>query len=488
MASLSFLDFAIVAGYMLLMMGLGVVLARRGGDFTDFFLAGRALTTPILIASLVSTYYGIDVLFGTSQLAYSEGVVAWFGYSRVGYFVILVMVFGLAERLKREDYTSLPDVMGRFYDDRSRYTSAAATFMYSVPATSLYGFGIIGSVLLGWPPVLSMLLFGSVALVYTLAGGIYAVAFTDVIQFVLMCVLLAVAVPLALGLIGGFDAMFVNLEPTYFEHMGDMSLGLLLIYASTHLAALVEPSFYQRIFAARSFKAARNAILIGIVLWGAYDWVVTVLGMAARTAVLQGALDPGIAGDHSLAHLLFAVLPVGLLGLFIAGVLAAQMSTMDSYCLVAGGSLCYDIYRPLFNRKASEAMLIRGTRIGILVAWCVGFTMASSFGQLLGLWVFMASFLISTTLAPILFGLYIPAWRRPLAGFLSSILGLSTVIIANAIIVLVGHYSETKATYVLEVHFFDRNWTLLQEYIMFLSVPLSLLGFFLGLILDKRRA
>jgi len=137
MERLSPIDFAIIAVYMLLMMGLGVVLARRGGDFADFFLAGRSLTTPILIATLVSTYYGIDVLFGTSQLAYSDGVVAWFGYSRVGYFFILFMVFALAKRLKREDYTSLPDVMGRFYDDRSRYTSAVATFLYSVPATSL---------------------------------------------------------------------------------------------------------------------------------------------------------------------------------------------------------------------------------------------------------------------------------------------------------------------------------------------------------------
>ncbi len=61
---------------MLLMMGLGVVLARRRGDFADFFLAGRSLTTPIRIATLVSTYYGIDVLFDTSQLAYSDSAVA----------------------------------------------------------------------------------------------------------------------------------------------------------------------------------------------------------------------------------------------------------------------------------------------------------------------------------------------------------------------------------------------------------------------------
>jgi len=294
-------------------------------------------------------------------------------------------------------------------------------------------------------------------------------------------------VPMALGLVGGFDALLIELDPSYFKPLGNLPLGLLLIYASTHLAALVEPSFYQRIFAARSYKAVRNAILIGILLWGAYDWVVTILGMTARTAVLEGALDPGIAGDHSVGHLLVAVLPAGLLGLFIAGVLAAQMSTMDSYCLVAGGCLCYDLYRPILNRQASEATLVRGTRLGILVAWGAGFAMASSFGQLLGLWVFMASFLISTTLAPILLGLYRPQWRRPLAGFLASLLGLSTVVVANATIVLAGHYSDEQATYVWELQWLDHHWSLMQEYIMFLSVPLSFLGFFIGLALDRRR-
>jgi Na+/proline symporter len=302
-----------------------------------------------------------------------------------------------------------------------------------------------------------------------------------------MCMTLALAAVLALDWVGGFDALTAELDPSYFEQLGDLPFGLLMIYASTHLAALVEPTFYQRIFAARSYRAVRNAILIGILLWGAYDWVVTLLGMTARTAVLQGALDPGIAGDHSLAHLMVAVLPAGLLGLFVAGVLAAQMSTMDSYCLVAGGSLCDDLYRPLFNRRASEATLVRGTRIGILVAWCAGFAMAASFGQLLGLWVFMASFQISTTLVPILLGLYVPRWRRPLAGFLSSLLGLSSVVLANAVMVLAGAYSEARSTYVLELQLFGRHWVLIQEYIMFASVPLSLLGFFAGLLIDGRR-
>ena len=299
--------------------------------------------------------------------------------------------------------------------------------------------------------------------------------------------ILALAVPYALDLIGGFDRMPELLPPEYFEEMGDLSLGLILVYASTNLVILIEPAFYQRIFAARSTKAVRNALLIGILLWGAYDWVITVLGMAAKTAAIQGAIDPGVAADQSLMVIMLSVLPAGVLGFFVAGVLATEMSTLDSYCLVAGGNVAYDVYRPLVKPQASDAELIRMTRIGVLGSWGVGFLMALSFDQMLGLWVFLASILISTALVPVLVGLYIPRWRRPRAGQLASALGLGSVIILNVALVAIGHYSEAEETYVLSIGALG-GFEVWQEHVMLVSVPLSLLGFALGLLLDRGKA
>ena len=481
MHEIATIDYIIISLYLMGMVGVGLWFAKKHSDFEDFFLAGRSLTTPLLITTLISTYYGIDVLFGDSQLGFTNGVVAWFAYARPTYAFFLIAAFLLAHRLKQEDFKSLPDILDKYYGKKTRYVGAVTSFIYSLPALSLYGFGMLGDVILGWEPIMGMVVLGGIALIYTLTGGFWAVALTDSIQFVLMCVVLAMAFPFAMKLIGGFDSMVEVLEPSYFDTLGDMSIWLIIIYASTGLSILVEPTFYQRIFAAKSYKNVRNALVIGIFIWGSYDWIITILAMAAKVAVIQGTLPGDVAPDAALLTIMVAALPAGALGLFLAGVLSTEMSTLDSYCLVAGGNVAYDIYKPAFKPSATDQELIKTTRQGILLSWVLGFAMAISFDQMLGLWVFLASILISSVLAPILLGMYVPKFRKPLAGFLSAGLGLVSTVILNIYIMTNGVFDLDEETYI--IHWFGIDF--LQEFVMYITVPISLIGFFVGLIFDK---
>ena len=480
------IDYIIISIYLAGMVGVGLWFAKKHTDFDDFFLAGRSLTTPLLITTLISTYYGVDVLFGDSQLGFTDGVVAWFGYARPTYAFFLIAAFLLAQRLRKEDFKSLPDILDKYYGRNTRYVSAVTSFIYSLPALSLYGFGMLGDVILGWEPIIGMLVLGGIGLVYTLTGGFWAVVLTDSIQFVMMCVVLALAFPFAMNLIGGFDSMVEKLPSSYFDTMGDLSIWLIIIYASTGLAILVEPTFYQRIFAAKSYKNVRNALVIGIFIWGSYDWIITILAMAAKTGTLMKIMgdpiiDPGVAPDAALLSIMVAALPVGALGLFMAGVLSTEMSTLDSYCLVAGGNVAYDIYKPAFKPDATDDELIRTTRYGILLSWLLGFAMAVSFEQMLGLWVFMASILISSTMTPILLGIYVPSFRKPLAGFLSAGLGLLSTIILNIYIMMTGTFDTVEETYIVQWFGID----FLQEFVMYITVPISFMGFFIGLVMDR---
>ena len=464
------------------MVGVGFWFAKKHADFDDFFLAGRSLTTPILITTLISTYYGIDVLFGDTQLAFTDGVVAWFGYARPTYAFFLIAALVLAKRLREDRFRSLPDILDSYYGEKTRYVGAITSFIYSLPALSLYGFGMLGEVILGWEPVVGMLVLGGIALAYTLTGGFWAVALTDSIQFVMMCLVIAMAFPFAMNFVGGFNSMIELLPKSFFDTLGDLNVFLIIIYASTGLSVLVEPTFYQRIFAAKSYKNVRNALIIGIFIWGSYDWLITILAMSAKAAVIKGLLPSSLEPDAALLTIVIAALPVGAVGLFISGVLSTEMSTLDSYCLVAGGNISYDIYKPAINPKADDQRLIKITRLGIVLSWALGFGMATLFEQMLGLWVFLASILISSTLAPVLLGLFVKKFRKPLAGFISSSAGLISTIILNLYIMTKGNFDISEETYVIQWFGMD----FLQEFVMYITVPISLAGFFIGFVLNER--
>jgi len=483
---LSSIDLGVVVAYMLAMLGVGYYVYQKAPSFEEYMVAGRSMTTPILVCTLASTYYGLDVLFGTSELSYNEGMVAFFGYTVLSLFLYFIAAFALPGKLHREKFTSLPEILERHYGLSSGIIGACASFFYSIPAIQLFALGRICEVVFGIEAWTGALVLGLIALAYTLLGGLWAVAITDTIQFVLMMVTLAIGIPLLMVNVGGFDQVAAIAPAEYFAPLGGMPFWLMIAYAATNITVLVDPGFYQRVFGARSGRQARNAMLIAIVIWFAYDWLVTAGGMLATAAVASGALPADLHSNDALMAAMSLALPTGLLGIFVAGVLATAMSTIDSYTLVAGANLSYDIYRPLRNPGASDRELIRHTRVGIVIAWIGGFALAFLFDRVMALWVFMATGLSSMVLVPILMALFWKGRKVPLAGILSSVSGLASMIIYYVVVAQLGVENETYGTYIWSVSIGDMSFDLWQEYALYFTLPTSFFGFVVGTLMGRR--
>jgi len=474
------LDLAVVVVYLLFMIGIGVYVYRKVPSFEEFMVAGRSMTTPILVCTLASTYYGLEDLFGTSEFAYNDGIVAYFGYTLLSLSIYVFAAFALAKRLRREKFISLPEILKRYYGRDASILGAVASFAYSIPALSLFALGRVCEVTLGIDAWVGALVLGAVALAYTLLGGLWAVAITDTIQFVLMMVTVAIGVVLLMGDVGGFAAVETFAPEGYFAPLGGMPIWLLIAYVASLLSLLVDPGFYQRIFAARSDRQARNAIFIAIGIWLAYDWLVTAGGMLARAAVHQGALPADLHSNDALLSGVILALPAGLVGVFLAGVLATAMSTTDSYSLVAGANLAYDIHRPLRNPDATDSELMRNTKIGIVISWIAGFALAFVFDRLMALWVFTATLLTSMVLVPIMVAIFWKGKRTPLAGTLSCLTGLVATIGFYLAIAWLGVENETYGTYIWSFSIGGVPYEVWQEYALYFTLPISVLGFLVG--------
>jgi len=477
---LSWIDFAVLGVYLLGMLGVGYYIKLKIPSFEEFLVAGRSMTTPILVCTLASTYYGLDVLFGTSEMAFNNGVVAFFGYSQLSIAVYFFAAFALSHRLRDAEFTSLPEILERHYGPAAGIVGGLASLFYALPALALFGLGRLCEVVFGIDARIGAMGLGGIALVYTLWGGLWAVAITDTIQFVLMCVTLAIAIPLLMGNIGGFDVVAAVIPAGHFSIFGDMPIWLMLAYTATGISILVDPGFYQRIFAAKSARQARNAMLLSMLVWFAYDWLVVAGGMLAAAAVNTGVLSADLHSNDALLTAVMYALPAGLAGLFLAGVLATAMSTIDSYSLVAGANLSYDLYRPLAKRRVSDRELVRLTKLGIVLSWTFGYMLAYAFEKLMALWVFQATVLTSTVLVPIFVCLFWKGKKTPVACLLSYALGLVSVIAFYFTVKHFGAPNDVYGTYVWSFSLWGSDFEVWQEYSLFFTLPMSALGFLIG--------
>ena len=122
-------DYVVIGLYLAAMLALGAVLSTQIRAFKDYFLAGGALTTPLLICTLVSSYYGIEVTFGTSESGFYYGVVAWFWYSLPYYFFFAFAALVIAPRLKRYEARDALIQRGAPVDEKRLRTEFADRFV-----------------------------------------------------------------------------------------------------------------------------------------------------------------------------------------------------------------------------------------------------------------------------------------------------------------------------------------------------------------------
>jgi solute:Na+ symporter, SSS family len=479
-SALSTADYVVVIVYLIGLLCLGAAISTRIKGFKDYFLAGGALTTPLLVCSLVSSYYGIDVTFGTSESGFYYGVVAWFWYSLPYYFFIVFAAVVVAPRLGRYgDAMTMSDILERHYGVPTRVVGAAACFIYSAPVLAM---GAMMTLLefLGFPPGWGLVVTIGVCAVYTTMGGLWADVLSDTVQFVLMCGSVAIAIPFAIDWVGGWS--FVEHlprhsdtgEPIYMQHHGGLSGWMLLAWSITGLTVLIEPQFYQRVFAAKDKRSVQRALLIGIALWAAYDWGVTLIGIIARAAVERGLLAADLEGREALLTLSVEMLPVGLRGLMIGGIIAAAMSNIDSYSLLASGNIVYDIYRPLVDRRASERRLMVLTRLGVFAVMASAAGISLLFERMRDAWQFMASVMASVLLVPVMGALF--GRPRRAAGLCGSLAGLAGVVAFYALLFTFGEYDEADETFIWR----RGGVEIWQDYASLIAIPASLAGYWLG--------
>ena len=366
----------------------------------EYLLAGRTLTLPAFVATLVTTWYG--GVLGIGEFAWRHGIATWVVFGLPYYLAAALFALFLARRLRDTEAVSIPELLTRRYGRAAGRTGAAAILLQTIPAAYVLMLGTLLSTIFGWPLVPSVLLGAAFSAFYVGLAGFRSVVRTDALQMALMYGGFALIVPAALARAGGLGAVWTALPAAHRSWDGGLGWQTVAVWYLIALQTLVEPAFYQRVFAARDREVARTGVLAAILCWSVFDFLTVTAGLAARV-LLPHLADP-VAAYPALAELVLGPWPRAL---FLLGLLATVMSTLDSYLFLAAATVGHDLLAP-----ATGAGDRRLTRTGLLLGAGAAAGGALAFSSVVTLWHHVGTVVTSSLLLPVL-GIHLPERLQP---------------------------------------------------------------------------
>ncbi|NJN64251.1 MAG: hypothetical protein HC882_04805, partial [Acidobacteria bacterium] len=331
------IDVALVALYLVAILVLGWVRARRGAadEAGDYLLAGRMLTLPGFVATLVAS--GTAACWAWASIR-TRTACPTGSHSEARYYVAgVIFALLLAKRARASALTTVPERLLRDHGPAVATLGTLVVFLGAVPAPYVLMLGVLFGRIFGIGTAAGTIAAGVLSMLAVVGGGFRAIVRTNAVQFALMYGGFAIALVFALEAAGGVGALS-SLPPAMLSWDGGLGLQAVLVWYVIALQTLVEPTFYQRCYAARSPRTARNGVLVSVLFWMVFDALTTMTGMLAR--VLVPGLDAPIDAYPALAD---QVLPPIVRGIFYVGLVATVMSTVESYLFVAATTLGYDV-------------------------------------------------------------------------------------------------------------------------------------------------
>lgn len=365
----------LLVAYSLAQIALGLWIGRRVRTARDFFVAGRALGPGLLFSTLLAANIGAGSTVGAAGLAYRDGVSAvwWVLSAAIGSLVLALWIGPAMRRVAAaHDLRTVGDYLEFRFGVEVRTAIAALLWVGSIfiLAGQLIAIASILHVVLGLPAVAGTILGGTVITIYFTAGGLLTSAWVNVVQLTVKLAGFVVALPLALAGVGGWSRLAM-LEPTasYWNVWSGGQSGLVYL-ALLGPAFVVSPGILQKIYGARDDRTVRLGVGLNAACLAAYAMVPVILGMVARVRF------PDLDAQLALPMVLMHGVPAVVGGLGLAAVLSAELSSADAVLFMLTTSLSRDFYGRFVDREASEARMLRVTRIAAVGAGAMGVAVA----------------------------------------------------------------------------------------------------------------
>lgn len=393
------IDYAMIAIYFAMVIGIGIYSRRSVSSSIDFFLTGRSMPAWVTGLAFISANLGAVEIFGMTANGAQYGVPTvhyyWIGAIPAMVFLgIVLMPFYYGSKVR-----SIPEFLLRRFGKFAHLVNAIsfAVAQVLIAGVNLFALSTVVHLLLGWPTWLSIVIAAGIVLIYTALGGLSAAIYTEVMQFFVILALLLPVTFAGLHRVGGWSGLVDRVNQLNADAPEQLHA-----WAGTNITGISSPilsvlgivfglgfvlSFgywttnfaeVQRALSAKSMSAARRTPLIGAFPKTLIVLVIFIPGMLA--AVLSPALrhykasggtaEIGVDYNNALELLMRDLLPNGLLGIAITGLLAAFMAGMAANVSSFNTVFTYDIWQTYVRKNRPDRYYLNVGRI-ITIVGCV---------------------------------------------------------------------------------------------------------------------
>lgn len=412
------LDWGILIAYFLILLGIGIWASTKRKKGSSLFLAENSLRWHHIGFSMWGTNVGPSMLIASASAGYTTGIVSG-NFSWYAFVFICLLAFVFAPRYLGTRITTLPEFMGKRFGQSTRNMLAwytIVTILISWLALTLFAGGILIRQIFDIPMWQSALILLVISAFFTMAGGLKAVAYTNVYQMVLLIVVSATLTFVGLYKVGGVEALAAKVPADYwnlFKPNDDPAFPWLPILLGYPIMGVwfwcTDQSMVQPVLAASNLKEGQ----LGANFTG---WLkILDVFLYILPGILCLALYPGLANpDEAYMTMVTNLFPVGMVGLVLAVLTAALVSTVGSALNALSTVFTMDIYVKKFEPDATQKKIIRVGQVVTLIGALISVIITIAIDSIKGLNLFnvfqsVLGFIAPPMAAVFLFGVF---WKR----------------------------------------------------------------------------
>lgn len=413
--------------YISLNLAIGFWASKKVKTTADFTLAGKSLSTAFVGVTLFATWFGASQVMGNPSYFVADGFSSFVTLTLSGGLCLIVVAYFYAKKLYTLNLVTVGDFFQKRYSKRMDTTISLLLIVSYPPwiAAQFLALAFLFQSIFGLPVFYGVFLGAGIVILYTYIGGMWAVSYTDMLQSVLIVIGLLFLLYSILNETGGIAPIFEGKPESFYSFFPINTLENWSEYLATFLAlsigAIPAQEIYQRVFSAKSSKAAISGLYLGGFLMILIPSIPMIIGLGA--AHLHPDLMEINEGQNIIPMMVSQFSNTAIKILFFGALISAILSTSSGAMLAPATIIGENLVKPNFP-KINDKKLLLMTRVSVLVVAVISCLFAFKDSNIVNLVVISLSLIMVCIFAPFTFGLF---WKK------SSIFGAWASIIFGAI-------------------------------------------------------